>query len=71
MHLDRDAQLPHADGLVVAGGHEAAALVHEGDGVHRAQVVVVLLRQGFTAGVSRACRVCGVSSPTIYIDLIC
>ena len=33
------------DGFVVAGGDEAAALVHKGDGVYGGQVVVVFLNQ--------------------------
>ena len=43
--LDRhgDVELPHEDFLVVAGGHELAAAVDEGDGVAGLQVVVVLL----------------------------
>mmetsp|Transcript_12692 Transcript_12692/g.32328 ORF Transcript_12692/g.32328 Transcript_12692/m.32328 type:complete len:360 (-) Transcript_12692:538-1617(-) len=43
LHLHRNAVLPDADGLVAAGGDEAALVAHEGDGVHRLQMPVVLL----------------------------
>lgn len=49
LHLHRDAELPHADGLVVAGGYEAPPLVDEGHAVDGAQVVVVLLRRTNTS----------------------
>mmetsp|Transcript_17762 Transcript_17762/g.26803 ORF Transcript_17762/g.26803 Transcript_17762/m.26803 type:complete len:318 (+) Transcript_17762:551-1504(+) len=39
----RDVVLPHQNLLVIGGGHNPAVLLHEGDGVHRAQVVVVQL----------------------------
>ena len=35
--------LPHAETLVVRCADEASVLVHEGDGVHGAQVTVILL----------------------------
>mmetsp|Transcript_6356 Transcript_6356/g.18273 ORF Transcript_6356/g.18273 Transcript_6356/m.18273 type:complete len:428 (-) Transcript_6356:629-1912(-) len=49
--LHGDAQLPHTDGFVVGGGYEAASFVHEGDCVHRRQMVVVLLHSVSTVHV--------------------
>ena len=46
LDLHRDPKLPHADRLVIRRRHKAPPLVHERDCVHRAQVVVVLLRTG-------------------------
>ena len=40
---DRDTPLPDPHGLVVRGGHEAPVIVNEGDRVHRAEVLIVLL----------------------------
>ena len=50
--LHRDAKLPNPQGLVVAGRHEPAVVVDEGDGVDCAQVLVVLLR----AAMHRRCN---------------
>ena len=44
LDLHRDPKLPHANRLVVRRRHKAPPLVHERHRVHRAQVVVVLLR---------------------------
>ena len=44
-HLHRDAKLPHADGLVVRGCYKALPTIDKGDGVNRAQVVIVLLQR--------------------------
>lgn len=41
---DRDIKLPGTHRLVVRGRHEPAVVVHECDGVDRAQMLVVLLR---------------------------
>lgn len=44
-HLDRHAQIPYADGFVIAGADKAPPLIHKSDGVDGRQVVVILLRQ--------------------------
>ena len=41
--LHRNAVLPHTDGLVIAGSHKAATLIHKGDSVDSSQVIVILL----------------------------
>merc|ERR1711884_808174 len=43
LHVHGDVPLPHSEGLVIAGGDEPPVPVHEGDGVDRGQMPVVLL----------------------------
>mmetsp|Transcript_14081 Transcript_14081/g.36317 ORF Transcript_14081/g.36317 Transcript_14081/m.36317 type:complete len:202 (-) Transcript_14081:496-1101(-) len=43
LDLHGNAKVPHPQGLVVAAGHETPVLIHKGDRVDGAQVLVVLL----------------------------
>ena len=51
LHRCRDAPLPDHHLAVVTGGHKATTLVREGDGVHRAEMVVILLNDVVSARV--------------------